>query len=171
MFCSILFCYFLGRLSLRFRLHSVCWYIQNCSFTARHLLNLMKNQRKINDFGSPAGRLGHLWVLSGRHVCDPRKPRKQTEGQVVAVFVGHIRYTGWARNGVNIGFRRFSITFHIGHFFRYSSKLHDRSTKAPYSGQPLFRSTCAALPPGPQKTRARHLWVPSGKHFCDYRKP
>ena len=90
MFCSTLFCYLLGRLSLRFRLHSVCWYIQNALLTAHPLLNLMKNQWKINDVGSPAGRLGHLWVLSGRHVCDPRKPQEQTESHM-KVASGHFR--------------------------------------------------------------------------------
>ena len=50
----------------------------------------MKQPRNINDFGPPAGRPGHLWVLSGRHLCDPKRPQEQTESHMKVTF-GHSR--------------------------------------------------------------------------------
>ncbi len=90
MFCSTLFCFILGRLFLRFWLHSGWWSNQNVPLTAYLFLNLWKKKRNINDFGPPTSRPGHLWVLSGRHLCDPKRPQKQTESHL-KVTSGHSR--------------------------------------------------------------------------------
>jgi len=58
----------------------------------------MKNRRNVNDFGLPASRLGHLWVPSEKHLCDPRRPQKQTESHL-KMTVGHFRSPGSFSSG------------------------------------------------------------------------